>query len=102
MSAEIIAFPLRSPLTPPDDAQQRLQRALAGLNAAVAGQREAVAQWREALGRLQTTMHDLGDSVLRYRDTLHGVGAQVVDVNVQARALERWADSATAVAADGD
>jgi len=99
MAAKIIAFPLRSTPAPAPDGQDRLLRALRALDEAVTAQRIAVAEWREALGRLQTTMHGLADSVMRYRGTLDRVGSQVTAVNAQARALESWADSALAVAA---
>lgn len=92
MPAVIIPFPARPALPPDLDGQDRLDRALASLDAAVAAQRIAVAEWRSALGQLQATMKGLGQSMERYRDNLGELGTRVTAVNCQARLLEEWAD----------
>jgi hypothetical protein len=101
MSAEIIPFripqagqPTR--VVPTSAGEDRLQRALASLDAAVTGQRTAVAEWRRSLEQLGTTMNGLGVSLGRYRDNLTHLEGQVGALNGQAVALEQWADKALA------
>lgn len=101
MSAEIIPFPapptaLPNPTVPSADGEERLQRALAALNAAVTGQQAAVAEWRRSLEQLGATMSGLGTSLGRYRDSLSNLRDQVGTLNGDAVALEQWADKALA------
>jgi ABC-type transporter Mla subunit MlaD len=101
MSAEIIRFPVPqaaqpSPAVPSQAGEDRLQRALAALDAAVTGQREAIAEWRRSLQQLGTTMNGLGASLGRYRDSLTHLEGQVGSLNSQAVELEQWADQAIA------
>ncbi|MGA3397740.1 MAG: hypothetical protein ABSC95_00865 [Acetobacteraceae bacterium] len=101
MSAEIIPFPMPSAAGPnlavPSPAgEDRLQRALAALDAAVTGQRAAVAEWRRSLAQLGATMNGLGASLGRYRDSLTHLEGQVGSLNGQAVALEQWADKTLA------
>ncbi len=96
--AVVIRFPARAPTQPVIDrdaeaeAQARLRRALAALDAALAEQREAVASWRNAIGGLQTSMANLGGSVQLYRARLDALAVQVAGVHNQAVWLEEWAD----------
>jgi ABC-type transporter Mla subunit MlaD len=92
MPAVIIPFPARPSLAPDPDGQERLNRALASLDAAVAAQRMAVADWRLALVQLQATMRGLGQSMERYHDNLGELGTRMAAVNSQAHSLEEWAD----------
>jgi ABC-type transporter Mla subunit MlaD len=96
MSAEIIPFPVQPRATPERAGEDRLQRALAALDAAVTGQRAAVAEWRQSLAQLGDTMNGLGASLGRYRDSLTRLDGQVGALNSQAVALEQWADKALA------
>ncbi len=102
MSAEIIPFPAPPPTAPAKPkvsapgGEERLQRALAALNAAVTGQQAAVAEWRRSLEQLGATMSGLGTSLGRYRDSLSDLEDQVGSLNGQAVALEQWADKALA------
>ena len=98
VTAEIIPFPSRRPRSSADDGQERLRRALAGLDEAVAGQRAAVAAWRGALADLGTVVSGLGDSLQRYRGNLDALGARVAGLHAQAVQLERTADAALAPA----
>ena len=93
-TAQIIPFPARQPN--PDDAQERLRRALAGLENAIAGQRAAVAAWRKALGELGTVVSGLGESLQRYRGNLDTLGDRVAGLHTQAVKLEQTADAALA------
>ena len=97
-TAQIIPFPPRRPPEMQDAGNERLQRALAALNAAVEDQRVAVASWRGALGDLTKVVSGLGDSLQRYRCSLDGVAARVGTLRTQAIQLERIADAAIAVA----
>jgi ABC-type transporter Mla subunit MlaD len=90
MSADVIPFPLRPALA--DAGQERLQRALAGLDAALASQRMAVAEWRKSLAQLGETMNGLGSSLNRYRGSLDQLETKVGALNREAVALEAWAD----------
>ena len=96
--AVVIRFPARAPAPPAIDrdaeaeAQARLRRALAALDAALAEQREAVASWRNAIGGLQASMTNLGSSVQTYRARLDSLAVQVAGVHHQAAWLEEWAD----------
>lgn len=95
-TAQIIPFPLRpQPLTH-DQGNERLQRALAALNAAVEDQRIAVASWRGALADLTKAVSGLGNNLQRYRCSLDGVAARVGNLRTQALQLERIADAALA------
>lgn len=101
MSAEIIPFPVPhaagpSPAVPSPAGEDRLQRALAALDAAVTGQRAAVAEWRRSLEQLGATMNGLGVSLQRYRGSLTQLEEQVGALNGQAVATERWADEVLA------
>ena len=93
-TARIIPFPARA--VPSDAGQERLRRALAGLDEAVAGQRAAVAAWRGALADLSRTVSGLGDSLQQYRGNLDTLGERVAGLNAQAVQLERTADAALA------
>jgi ABC-type transporter Mla subunit MlaD len=95
-SVQIIPFPSRRPLAPPEDGQDRLRRALLNLDAAVAGQREAVAAWRSAIADLGTVVAGLGDSMRRYRGSLDSLDRRVANLHAQAVQLERTADTALA------
>ena len=95
-TAEIIPFPVRRSAPTVDGGQERLQRALAGLDRALAGQREAVAAWRRALSDLSTVVSGLGDSLHRYRGSLDTLGTRVTGLHAQAVQLERTADAALA------
>lgn len=87
---------LAGPAMPSVAGEDRLQRALAALDAAVTGQRAAVAEWRQSLQQLGTTMKGLGTSLGRYRDSLTHLEGQVGSLNHQAVAMERLADQALA------
>jgi hypothetical protein len=100
VTAEIIAFPLRRPAPAGDEGQERLRRALVGLDQAVAGQRAAVAAWRSALADLSTVVTGLGNGLQRYRGNLDTLGARVAGLHAQAVQLERTADVALATRAD--
>jgi ABC-type transporter Mla subunit MlaD len=84
------------PAMPTVAGEDRLQRALAALDAAVTGQRAAVAEWRRSLEQLGTTMKGLGTSLGRYRDSLTHLEGKVGSLNHQAAALEQLADRALA------
>ena len=99
-TAEIIQFPSRLPPTATDNGQERLRRALEGLDAAVAGQRAAVAAWRSALADLGTVMNGLGESMQRYRGSLDTLDGRVAKLRTQAVQLERTADAALGASAD--
>ena len=99
-SAEIIPFPSRRPPVAASDGQERLRRALAGLDSAVAGQRAAVAAWRSALADLGTVVSGLGASLQRYRGSLDTLGTRVAGLHAQAVQLEGTADAALARQAD--
>jgi hypothetical protein len=100
VTADIIPFPPRRRTPPVEDGQERLRRALAGLDEAVAGQRVAVAAWRGALADLSTVVGGLGDSLQRYRGHLDTLGNRVAGLHAQAVQLERTADAALAARAD--
>jgi hypothetical protein len=100
VTAEIIAFPLRRPAPTKDDGQERLRRALAGLDEAVAGQRVAVAAWRSALADLTTVVSGLGDSLNRYHGSLDALGTRVAGLHTQAVQLGRTADAALTTRAE--
>jgi hypothetical protein len=100
-TAEIIPFPVRTELPPADqpaapapDAQERLTRALATLDAALAEQRAAMAGWRASLDDLRKATTGLGLSMQRYHRTLGKLGSDVTELHAQAVRLERWADDA--------
>jgi chromosome segregation ATPase len=95
-TARIIPFPARRNAAAPDEGQERLRRALEGLDDAIAGQRVAVAAWRKALGELGTVMSGLGESLHSYRGNLDKLGERVAGLNSQARKLEQIADAALA------
>jgi len=93
-NAQIIPFP-RSPRASADnDGQERLRRALAGLDAALAGQRLAISAWRKALGDLGTVVTGLGESLQQYRGNLDSLSDRVAGLNTQSVVLERIADTA--------
>ncbi len=106
-SATVIPFP--QPLTkvsatrnmPPLGAgtkaeQERLNRALESLNAALTEQRAALKVWRGAMAELKASTTALEGSLQRYRSNLRSLGNSVLTLHEHARALESWADSATA------
>jgi hypothetical protein len=96
-TATIIPFPAPTPKSAPtEDGQERLRRALAGLDSAVAGQRAAVAAWRRSLAELGTVVSGLGESLQRYRGSLDSLGTRVSGLHAQAVQLERTADAALA------
>jgi hypothetical protein len=98
-TATIIAFPPARPtpkLGPTEDGQERLKRALAGLDSAIAGQRAAVAAWRKSLAELGTVVSGLGESLQRYRGNLDKLGTRVSGLHEQAVQLERTAGAALA------
>jgi len=97
-TAQIIPFPVRQQTT--DDGQERLRRALAGLDSAIAGQRSAVAAWRKALAELGTVVSGLGESLQRYRGNLDTLGDRVAGLHTQAVKLEQTADAALAARRD--
>jgi hypothetical protein len=99
VSAEIIPFPSRRPAATGDDGQERLRRALAGLDEALAGQRAAVAAWRGALG-LSTVVSGLGDSMQRFRGNLDALGTRVAGLHEQAVQLEHTADAVLAASSE--
>ena len=100
VTAEIIPFPSRRPAPTADDGQERLRRALAGLDEALAGQRAAFAAWRGALGELSTVVSGLGDSMQRYCGSLDALGTSVAGLHAQAEQLEQTADAALATASE--
>jgi hypothetical protein len=99
-TAQIIPFRPRRPPETHEPGNERLQRALAALNAAVEDQRVAVASWRGALTDLTKVVSGLGDSLQRYRSSLDGVAARVGSLRTQAVQLERIADAALAAASE--
>jgi chromosome segregation ATPase len=99
MPADIIPFPTRQAVA--DAGQERLQRALAALDAALESQRAAVAEWRASLAQLGETMSGLGVSLNRYHGSLTHLETKVGALNREAVALESWADQALAAAAKG-
>ena len=96
VTAEIIPFPSRRPAPTTDDGQERLRRALEGLDEALAGQRAAFAAWRGALGELSTVVSGLGDSMQRYCGSLDALGTSVAGLHAQAEQLEQTANAALA------
>lgn len=95
-TAKIIPFPSRQAASPTDDGQERLRRALAGLEEALAGQRAALAAWRGALGELSGVVSGLGKSLQRYHGSLDSLSGHVAGLHAQAVQLERTADAALA------
>ena len=95
-TAQIIPFPLRRPPVK-RDGNERLQRALAALDAAIANQRVAVAAWRCALADLNKVVSGLGDGLQRYRGSLDGLAVRVDSLRAQAVQLERTAETARMV-----
>jgi hypothetical protein len=98
VTADIIPFPSHRPVK--EDGQERLRRALAGLDNAIAGQRTAVATWRGALTDLSTVVSSLGDSLHRYHGSLDTLNSRVAGLHTQAVQLERIADAAMVARAD--
>jgi hypothetical protein len=93
--AEIIPFPVKPAApAPANDAQDRLARALASLDAALAEQRQAMSGWRESLDHLRKATTGLGLSMQRYDRTLGKLGLDVSALHTQSVRLERWADDA--------
>ena len=97
VTAVIIPFPSRRPAVCGSEGQERLRRALAGLDEALATQCAAVAAWRAALGELGGVVSGLGDSLRRYRGSLDTLGTRVAGLHAQAVLLERTADAALTV-----
>lgn len=96
MAAEIIPFPARPNVAAPPCADERLARALRGLEAALAEQRQAVANWRVALAGLQESVRGVGEGLQRYRGSLDRLQADVSALNGHAVRLAQWADSVLA------
>src|SRR5579872_1833011 len=92
-TARIIPFPVRRQAAALDEGQERLRRALEGLDNAIADQRVAVAAWRKALGELGSVMSGLGESLHRYRGNLDMLGERVAGLHTQAVRLEQVADT---------
>ncbi len=80
----------------PRPGQERLTRALESLSAALTEQRAALKVWRGAMTELKASTKALEDSLQRYRGNLGVLDNSVSTLHQQARALENWADSATA------
>lgn len=101
-TAQIIPFPLQRPASAPmrDDGQERLRRALKGLDEALVSQRTALAAWRSQLCELATMVSGLGNSLQRYRGNLDNLDTRVAGLHAQAVQLERTADTMLAVSAD--
>ena len=93
VTAQIIPFPLGRPPAQ-RDGNERLQRAIAALEAAIANQRVAVAAWRSALADLSRVVSGLGDGLQRYRGSLDGLSVRVDSLRAQAVQLEHTADIA--------
>ncbi len=92
-SAEILPFPTRSPTAtatqaPSENPTQRLQSALAALDAAVLKQRAAVTTWQAAIGDLRTTMSGLGTSLHTYRGAIGTLGDRVECLGDVARRIQ--------------
>jgi uncharacterized coiled-coil protein SlyX len=77
-----------------EQGSERLERALAGLNAAIDNQRLAVASWRAALTDLSKVVSGLSGSLQRYRNNLDELAGRVGALHAQAVQLERTADAA--------
>jgi hypothetical protein len=75
-----------------DPAQERLLRALAGLEDALARQRAAVAAWRGSLADLGTATSGLGTTLQSYRDNLEALRQRVAGLHTASVRLERSAD----------
>jgi septal ring factor EnvC (AmiA/AmiB activator) len=92
-TASVIAFPSRvGPVVPrPDD---RLARALDSLNAAMQEQRAALSAWQRSLTSLKSATSGLDGSLRQYQSSLKSISGSVSDLQVKARALEKWADRA--------
>jgi phage shock protein A len=99
-SAQIIPFPNRQRTSTDSDGQERLRRALAGLDSALADQRLAIASWRKALGELGTVVSGLGQSLQQYRGSLDTLGDRIAGLHTQSVMLERIADTALATQAE--
>ena len=101
-TAQIIPFPIR-----PDrqaagnDAQERLARALASLDAALTEQRSAMVGWRESLEHLRKATTGLGLSMQRYHRTLGKLGADVANLHAESVRLEQWADTTATACTKG-
>jgi chromosome segregation ATPase len=74
------------------DGRERLDRALASLQAALAEQRTALAAWRGSLAALRHSTEGLRDGLQRYHGTLGTLGEQVSVLRQEAGQLEAWAD----------
>ena len=92
-TAQIIVFPRRVPPAS-EQGQERLRRALAGLESAVAGQSAAIAAWRSSLAELGTVVSGLNHSLQRYRGSLDTLDTRVTLLHDHAVQLERSADAA--------
>jgi chromosome segregation ATPase len=93
-TAEIIRFPQRKTLE--NNGDERLANALTALDIAVAEQRAAVAAWRESLTELRGVVSGLGAGLSNYQASLTRLGAQVAELNSDAKAMEDWADTVLA------
>jgi ABC-type transporter Mla subunit MlaD len=99
VTAVIIPFPTRAARST-EDGQDRLRRALEGLDRALADQRSAIAAWRGAIGELNTVVSGLGGSLQRYHGSLDSLATRVDGLRAQAMQLECVADAALTLAAD--
>lgn len=89
-SASILVFPEK-----PED---RLRRALRGLEAALAAQAAAVAGLRHELGSLHGAVQGLGGSLLAYSHGLQETQEALAGAGEQTRQLESSADALLAAA----
>ncbi|MDN3562809.1 hypothetical protein ACFQY5_30995 [Paeniroseomonas aquatica] len=83
----------------PEKPEDRLRRALHGLEAALAEQAEAVAGLRRELGALAEAVDGLGGSFDSYAEGLQETKEALAGAGDQARQLEATADAMLAAAA---
>jgi hypothetical protein len=98
-TAAIIAFPARRPAPQgapqgtPHGNQERLARALAGLDEALARQRSAMAEWRAALAELGASAVAVAAGRSSYHRRLRELQSCLATTHERAVTLERWADT---------
>lgn len=99
IEARIIPFPVSKRVAGPDSAagHERLSQALGHLSEALSSQQHAIALWRERLNNLQSAVGHLGGNVRTYAGRLEVLGREVAMLRGQADALNRMADSMTAL-----
>ena len=93
VTATIIPFSTHRYSRGSDDGQERLRRALIGLDEALVEQRAAVANWRSALSELSVVVSRLGESLQGYRGSFDMLGTSVARLRTEAVQLERTADA---------